>query len=100
LFWGDLGAEKGDGDWQNFDILMRRRASTGNWRKCNGLRDAGFDRWAFHPGMLFGAREKWWGDWGRCPRPHEGIDLVLYTNEPGHLLELDESARIPDRTDV
>ncbi len=63
--------------------------------ECNGLCDAGFDRWAFHAGMLFRAREKWWGDRGRRPRPHEGIDLVLYTNEPGHLRELDESTRIP-----
>jgi murein DD-endopeptidase MepM/ murein hydrolase activator NlpD len=63
--------------------------------ECNGLREAGFDRWAFHPGMLFRAREKWWGDRGTRPSPHEGIDLCLYTNEPGHLLKLDESTRIP-----
>ena len=63
--------------------------------ECNGLREAGFHRWAFHPGMLFGAREKWWGDRGARPTPHEGIDLCLYTNEPGHLLELGESTRIP-----
>ena len=63
--------------------------------ECNELRKAGFRRWAFHPGMLFGAREKWWGDRGPRPTPHEGIDLCLYTNERGHLLELDPSIRIP-----
>ena len=63
--------------------------------KLNGLRNAGFDRWTFHPGMLFRATEKWWGDGGARPSPHEGIDLCLYTNEPGHLLKLDESTRIP-----
>lgn len=63
--------------------------------ECNGLHEDGFERWAFHPGMLFGAREKWWGDRGTRPSPHEGIDLCLYTNKPGHLLELDESTRIP-----
>ncbi len=63
--------------------------------ECNGLREAGFDRWAFCPGMLFGAPEKWWGDRGARPSPHEGMDLCLYTNEPGHLLELDESTCIP-----
>jgi murein DD-endopeptidase MepM/ murein hydrolase activator NlpD len=63
--------------------------------ECNGLGEAGFARWTFHPGMLFRAQEKWWGDWGRRPTPHEGIDLVLYTDEPGRLLELDESTRIP-----
>jgi hypothetical protein len=63
--------------------------------ECNGLRRAGFQRWAFHPGMLFGAREKWWGDRGARPSPHEGIDLCLYADEPGHLIELDEATRIP-----
>ena len=63
--------------------------------ECNGLRKAGFQCWAFQPGMLFWAQEKWWGDRGTRPSPHEGIDLCLYTDEPGHLLELDESTRIP-----
>ena len=63
--------------------------------RLNGLRKAGFDRWAFHPGMLFGAREKWWGDRGSRPSPHEGLDLCLYTDEPGRTFGLDESTRIP-----
>lgn len=62
---------------------------------CNGLRRAGFDQWAFYPGMLFGAREKWWGDRGRRPRPHEGIDLCLYTDKAGKPFRLDASSRIP-----
>jgi murein DD-endopeptidase MepM/ murein hydrolase activator NlpD len=61
----------------------------------NRLVEAGFDRWALYPGMLFRSPDKWWGDWGRRPRPHEGVDLCLYTNESGDLFELDESARIP-----
>ena len=63
--------------------------------ECNRLRDAGFDRWAFYPGMLFGARKKWWGLRGTRPRPHEGIDLCLYTDERGRAFGLDASARIP-----
>jgi len=63
--------------------------------ECNGLREAGFNRWAFYPGMLFGAREKWWGDRGARPSPHEGIDLCLYADEPGRSFGLDESTRIP-----
>ncbi len=63
--------------------------------ECNGLRKAGFHRWVFHPGMLFRAPGKWWGDRGPRPNPHEGIDLCLYASKPGHLHELDASTRIP-----
>jgi hypothetical protein len=66
---------------------------------CSGLRGAGFGRWAFTPGMLFSAPEKWWGDRGPRPRPHEGIDLCLYTDESGRLFALDASARIPAMLD-
>ena len=63
--------------------------------ECNGLRETGFLCWAFHPGMLFLAPGKWWGDRGARPSLHEGVDLCLYTNETGHLLELNEHTRIP-----
>lgn len=62
---------------------------------CNSLRQAGLEQWAFYPGMLFGATEKWWGDRGRRPRPHEGIDLCLYTDKAGRAFRLHESSRIP-----
>jgi murein DD-endopeptidase MepM/ murein hydrolase activator NlpD len=61
----------------------------------NGLGETGFERWAFYPEMLFGAQGKWWGDRGRRPRPHEGIDLGLYTDKAGQALRLPESSRIP-----
>lgn len=61
----------------------------------NGLHQAGFHQWAFYPGMLFGAKEKWWGDRELRPRPHEGVDLCLYTDRAGRPSRLDESSRIP-----
>jgi hypothetical protein len=45
--------------------------------------------------MLFLAPDKWWGDRGSRTSLHEGIDLCLYTDEAGRLLELDPSTRIP-----
>jgi hypothetical protein len=62
---------------------------------CNGLEEAGFDRWAFYPEMLFGAQRKWWGDRGHRPGPHEGIDLCLFATKAGEALRLRESSRIP-----
>lgn len=61
----------------------------------NRLDETGFRQWAFYPGMLFGAQEKWWGDRGRRPSPHEGIDLCLYTDDHGRSLRLDASSRVP-----
>jgi murein DD-endopeptidase MepM/ murein hydrolase activator NlpD len=63
--------------------------------ECNGLRKAGFEEWAFYPGMLFGARRKWWGDRGRRLRPHEGIDLCFFAGKAAGHFRLDESSRIP-----
>jgi hypothetical protein len=63
--------------------------------KRNGLGETGFETWAFYPGMLFGARSKWWGDRGPRSRPHEGIDLGLYADEAGGAYRLDASSRIP-----
>ena len=62
---------------------------------CNGLEETGFERWAFYPEMLFGAQGKWWGARGRRPRPHEGIDLCLFTDKGGEARRLRESSRIP-----
>ena len=61
----------------------------------NGLRESGFEAWAFFPGMLFGAQGKWWGDLGPRARPHEGIDLCLYVDSTGRPFRVSESFRIP-----
>ncbi|MCX8116659.1 MAG: M23 family metallopeptidase [Desulfobacterota bacterium] len=61
----------------------------------NGLDALGFKRWFFYPGMLFRATEKWWGDRGRRQRPHEGIDLCLFTDREGSLHALRENTKIP-----
>ncbi len=52
-------------------------------------------RWCLVPGMLFGADRQWWGKGGRRPRPHEGIDLVLYRNGRGETVRLKKSLKIP-----
>jgi hypothetical protein len=70
-----------------------------NLAACNGLGEAGFEEWAFYPDMLFRAQGKWWGVRGRRPRPHEGIDLCLYTNKTGQVHRLGESSRIPTMFD-
>jgi len=53
-----------------------------------------FDRWAFLPGMLFRARDKWWGK-GKRALPHEGLDLCLFREKGGRLLRLPASSGIP-----
>ena len=44
----------------------------------NRPRMDGFKSWVFHPGMLFQALGKWWGDQGLRAVPHEGLDLYSF----------------------
>jgi murein DD-endopeptidase MepM/ murein hydrolase activator NlpD len=62
---------------------------------ANGLDPDDFTGWIFHPGMLFGSPDKWWGDRGQRDFPHEGIDVCLYGNRRGQTLALDAQSRIP-----
>jgi murein DD-endopeptidase MepM/ murein hydrolase activator NlpD len=61
----------------------------------NGLDRCGFQTWAFLPAMLFGAKQKWWGDRGKRTTPHEGLDLCLFNDTSGSLYRLEEGTRIP-----
>jgi hypothetical protein len=51
--------------------------------------------WLFHPAMLFGSQNKWWGDLGKRDGPHEGLDLCLYSTGKGNISRLDEKTRVP-----
>jgi len=62
-----------------------------NW---NRLIVYGFDRWAFYQGMVFGSKEKWWGDWGKRVRAHEGLDLCFYTNKHDKIIKLELTTQI------
>jgi murein DD-endopeptidase MepM/ murein hydrolase activator NlpD len=62
---------------------------------ANGIDPDAFQSWAFCPGMLFGSLDKWWGDHGERDFPHEGIDLCLYRDTFGNLVQLNDETRIP-----
>ncbi|MFC1821340.1 peptidoglycan DD-metalloendopeptidase family protein [Thermodesulfobacteriota bacterium] len=61
----------------------------------NSLDAAGFQDWAFCPGMLFNSLETWWGDRGKRDRPHEGLDLCLYRDHEERVYSLDKKTKIP-----
>jgi len=61
----------------------------------NSLDKRDFKEWVFCPGMLFGSGQKWWGDKGNRGRAHEGLDLLLYRNNDGEVLSLDEKTAVP-----
>ena len=67
--------------------------------EANGLRQNNFQKWLFHPGMLFNAPQKWWGDLGPRDFPHEGIDFCLFRNSAGQAIHLDERNTIPAMAD-
>jgi murein DD-endopeptidase MepM/ murein hydrolase activator NlpD len=56
---------------------------------------AGFKNWVFHPGMLFQALQKWWGDQGRRAAPHEGLDLCTFEDVDGRVKTVDQYIQIP-----
>src|SRR3989339_1498275 len=61
----------------------------------NALDECGFKGWVFYPGMLFNAKDKWWGDQGKRDKPHEGLDLCLYRDQQDRVFRLDEKTKIP-----
>jgi hypothetical protein len=61
----------------------------------NRPRMDGFQRWLFQPGMLFQAEVTWWGDQGRRPAPHEGLDLCCFEDAGGNEKTLDQHTQIP-----
>jgi len=61
----------------------------------NRPRMDGFKNWVFHPGMLFQALEKWWGDQGPRAVPHEGLDLYSFEATGGRVENVDQKTQIP-----
>ena len=61
----------------------------------NRPRMDGFKGWVFHPGMLFQALEKWWGDQGLRAVPHEGLDLYSFETAGGRVKTVDQQTQIP-----
>jgi murein DD-endopeptidase MepM/ murein hydrolase activator NlpD len=61
----------------------------------NKLESKGFREWLFLTGMLFNARQKWWGDHGPRAAPHEGLDIGIYRTESLETCRLPEGALVP-----
>lgn len=53
----------------------------------------GVKEWLFCPGMLFQAKQTWWGGRGPRPRPHEGVDLVVYADREDRICCLTETTQ-------
>ena len=62
---------------------------------ANNWDTASFSNWVFHPAMLFGAKEKWWGNGGRRPCAHEGLDLCLFEDGKRKTRHVDDTTKIP-----
>jgi hypothetical protein len=63
--------------------------------KANHFGAGGFTAWVFHPNMLFGAKQNWWGPKRPRPRPHEGIDLCLFRDGLDGIVLIGEGTRVP-----
>ncbi len=76
-------------------ISLRKSRFTEFLVRLNAMDAQQFMAWIFCPGMLFNAKDKWWGDRGRRSKPHEGVDLCLYRNGRGRIHRLDEKTAVP-----
>lgn len=74
---------------------LKTTCFSSNLAEVNGYDDLGFAEWVFHPGMLFYASERWWGDGGNRDRAHEGLDFRFYRDSVGCKHCLDEHTKIP-----
>jgi hypothetical protein len=63
--------------------------------EVNHLTACGFDRFLFFPGMLFNAKEKWWGKGGLRAVSHEGLDLCFFAGADGAKFRMDETIQVP-----
>ena len=63
--------------------------------QVNRPRLDGFKQWLFQPGMLFLARQQWWGRERPRPTLHEGLDLCWYEDMEGRRRALDQTTVIP-----
>jgi len=76
--------------------VTQKSGSRGGPGESFGLDFPEVKEWLFCPGMVFQATGKWWGDkTGSRPRPHEGLDLLIYRDFQGAIRCLDESTPLP-----
>ncbi len=61
----------------------------------NNLTGSRFRAWHFHPGMTFNSMDKWWGDFKKRPRSHEGLDLCHYKDMAGNIRPVSPASGIP-----
>jgi len=54
-----------------------------------------FEKWVFHPGMLFNSLDKWWGNKKKRETAHEGIDLCCFKESNGQVSNLHKEIKIP-----
>lgn len=55
----------------------------------------GFAEWTLPPGTEFMANKKWWGEGGKRPVPHQGLDLVAWRNRQGKVFAIKPGAVVP-----
>jgi murein DD-endopeptidase MepM/ murein hydrolase activator NlpD len=77
-------------------ILFPEKAPYGEYfLRCNGMHGDGFLEWVFHPGMLFGSVEKWWGEGGARDNAHEGLDIALFRDGDWQIHRLEAGSLVP-----
>ncbi len=80
--------------WPSLDTIIKHRFSD-QLIHINQDHFKGFKNWIIIPGMGFASHDKWWGDFGKRKRPHEGIDLLHYKRYDGTKAIMKSGISIP-----
>lgn len=83
-----------DNNAEQSDITPVSRSFHERLVSINNLGNKDFQEWIFHPDMLFGSYNKWWGDLGKRNISHEGLDLCYYRTKKGDIQHLNEKTKV------
>lgn len=74
---------------------LKKSAFTDYFLEANDLETDDFKEWLLCDGMLFNSSERWWGDRAKRKNPHEGLDLVLYSDGNNSVTKVSSATKIP-----
>ena len=78
-----------------YDSMLTASSFNVRLVSTNDLGQESFKEWSFRPGMLFNAKETWWGDAGARTTPHEGLDIAFFKTAASDMCPLPEGAKVP-----
>ncbi len=78
-----------------YNLTKHLKIKSSVFAKHSWVKQPGITRWLFRPGMLFGAKQKWWESEEARQSMHEGLDFYAFLDAQGSHELLDTTFHIP-----